>query len=70
MTKAADLGDGFACEVAGNMIGQGLGCEADVEKAVYYLKKRCQTDRKQHRNLSICIVRMVGNYRMKSMRTV
>ena len=39
MTKAADLGDGFACEVAGNMIGRGLGCEADVEKAVYYLKK-------------------------------
>jgi len=39
LIKAADLGDGFACEVAGNMIGQGLGCEADVEKAVYYLKK-------------------------------
>ena len=38
LIKAADLGDGFACEVAGNMIGQGLGCEADVEKAVYYLK--------------------------------
>ena len=39
LINAADLGDGFACEVAGNMIGQGLGCEADVEKAVYYLKK-------------------------------
>ena len=46
MTKAADLGDGFACEVAGNMIGQGLGCEADVEKAVYYLKKALSNGQK------------------------
>ena len=46
LIKAADLGDGFACEVAGNMIGQGLGCEADVEKAVYYLKKALSNGQK------------------------
>ena len=39
LIKAADLGDGFSCELAGNMYAQGLGCKADMEKAVYYLKK-------------------------------
>lgn len=39
LIKAADLGDGTACETAGNMICQGLGCEADMEKGIGYLEK-------------------------------
>ena len=39
LIKAADLGDGFACESAGNMMCSGLGCKADTERGVSYLEK-------------------------------
>ena len=49
LIKAADLGDGFSCELAGNMYAQGLGCKADMEKAVYYLKKALSNGQKSAR---------------------
>ena len=36
LIKAADLGDNSACEAVGIMICQGLGCEADVDKGIFY----------------------------------
>lgn len=39
LTKAADLGNGLACEIAGNMLCSGIGCRADVEKGLTYLEK-------------------------------
>ena len=37
--KAADNGNGLACELAGNMLCNGIGCMEDVEKGISYLEK-------------------------------
>ena len=59
LIKAADLGDGFACEVAGNMICQGLGCEADVDKGIFYLKRALSNGQTSARRY-ICLYRPNG----------
>ena len=39
LMKAADLGNGLACETVGNMLCSGMGCKADIEKGIAYLEK-------------------------------
>ena len=39
LMKAADLGNGLACEITGNMLCRGIGCKADIEKGIGYLEK-------------------------------
>ena len=39
LKKAADLGNGVACETVGNMLCNGMGCKADIEKGISYLEK-------------------------------
>ena len=39
LMKAADLGNGLACETVGNMLCNGMGCKTDIEKGVAYLEK-------------------------------
>ena len=39
LMKAADLGDGLACETVGNMLCNGIGCYADLEDGISFLEK-------------------------------
>ena len=39
LTKAADLGNGLACETLGNMLCSGVGCKPDMQKGIGYLEK-------------------------------
>ena len=59
LIKAADLGDNSACEAVGIMICQGLGCEADVDKGIFYLKRALSNGQTSARRY-ICLYRPNG----------
>lgn len=39
LQKAAELDNGKACSILGNMLASGVGCKADVQKGLKYLEK-------------------------------
>lgn len=59
LIRAADLGDGGACEAAGNMLCSGMGCKADIEKGIAYLEKAAASGQESARK-SICLYRPNG----------
>lgn len=59
MTKAADLGNGVACETVGNMLCNGMGCDADIEKGISYLEKAVAHGQKSAKKY-LCLYRPDG----------
>ena len=39
LMKAAELGNGLACEIVGEMLCSGIGCNVDIEKGISYFEK-------------------------------
>ena len=59
LLKAADLGDGPACETAGSMLCSGIGCRPDTEKGIAYLEKAVENGQASAWK-SICLYRPDG----------
>ena len=59
LTKAADLGDALACETVGNMLCNGMGCKADLDKGIRYLEKAASLGKESARKY-LCLYRPDG----------